>query len=170
MTDVEKFSFLPDFYRLKAINACEKHKQKIEIISSEIFQIMENTKSMRPSRQSVYLNDSEEFGNFYLRFAYNNYGKFGHPYLCISSISLLPETCGDGIFTGLAAILIEKCRQNKWIFSVEQPLNPDFQKHLISMGFICFNPDCFGGGIYYFMLPKEDLISNDEFFSIKNPS
>jgi hypothetical protein len=115
--------------------------------------------------QSEYLTLDSDLGSCYVRSGFDKYGKFGHPSFCISNIVFNEEFQGKGIFTVIVAIMSSLAFDKNWIFYVENPLCENFQKFLIKSGFVNNGRESIGN--YFFMLPPEKLISEDEFYTLR---
>lgn len=117
-----------------------------------------------PSK-SAYLFLDSELGSCYVRSGFDKYGKFGHPSFCISNVVFSDEFQGKGIFTTIIAIISSLAFDKNWIFYVENPLCENFQKFLLKSGFV--NHGNIPIGNYFFMLPPDKLISDDEFYLLR---
>lgn len=151
---------VPARYKEKVSSAIAKYENEITEVLNAAHVHMETTRNRGLVPQSSdYLAIPRRIGSVYMRSAHLRYGRFGHSYWCLSNITLNDKVCGKGMFTALIYGFIAIALKNKWIFSVENPLELRLQKRLEDIGFECQSKDFLGCGTYYYLLPEEILVS-----------
>lgn len=143
----------------------KKYHNEVNDFIDKSLEFICNVKKSSIKSKSIYLQLDSDLGSCYVRSGFDKFSKFGHPCFCISNIYFNEEFQSNGIFKVISAIITTLCLKNQWIFYVENPLEEKLQKFLKKSGFK--NNDIHTVGNYFFMLPKDILISENELYSLE---
>lgn len=172
-TIAEVLALVPAARQKRVSIALNDFKSELENFVAQVFETLERTSGKEHiTSESEYIKPIA-FGktkpaiklNCYMRYGTKRYGRFGHPYLCVSSIDVPEALHRKGFFTALLYVLIAECQERKIILAVENPLEEFLQEFLRDIGFVCYHKDPFGLGTYYYLI-KEGQISSEPFYNI----
>lgn len=147
----------------------EVYQKKMVIINELVdvtLEFIESNLKNNKKNVSEFLKLKKRTGSFYVRFGNGIYGKFGHPYFCLSSISLNDKLIGKKVFSVYLMILVELLKERRIILSIENPITKRFQCFLKEMGFVFPMEGKRETGVFYYLLPEESLISHDELYNL----
>lgn len=173
-TLAEVLELVPAARKNRVAAAYENFKPELENFVAQVFATLERTSGKEQiTSESEYIKPIA-FGNSkpaiklncYMRYGTKRYGRFGHSYLCVSSIDVPEIMWRKGFFTALMYTLMCECQERKVILAVENPLEEFLQKFLMDIGFVIYHKDPFGLGTYYHLL-KEGQISSEPFYNIE---